>query len=76
MVDILSLAPASQLAATNTSHYPNEEPDYRKARNELLADEIELRRHIERVAAQRRALPSGGKLEQDYELVSEFSRTQ
>jgi len=36
-------------------------PEYRAARNVLLAEEIELRRHIERVAAQRRALPIGGR---------------
>jgi predicted dithiol-disulfide oxidoreductase (DUF899 family) len=76
MSNNLPLAPASQLAATNTAHFPNEGPDYRKARNELLAEEIELRRHIERVAAQRRALPPGGQLAQDYEFVSEYGRTQ
>ena len=32
----------------------------------LLAEEVELRRHIERVAAQRRALPPGGEPPQDY----------
>jgi predicted dithiol-disulfide oxidoreductase (DUF899 family) len=47
-------------------HFPNESADYRRARNELLKEEIELRRHIERVAAQRRALPPGGKVRQDY----------
>ena len=31
--------------------------DYRKARLALLAEEIELRRHIKRVATQCRALP-------------------
>ncbi len=33
--------------------------EYRKARLALLAEEIELRRHIERVAVQRRWLPEG-----------------
>jgi len=42
----------------------------------LLAEEIELRRHIERVAAQRRALPIGGKLAKDFELVSEAGPTR
>jgi predicted dithiol-disulfide oxidoreductase (DUF899 family) len=32
----------------------------------LLDEEIELRRRIERVAAQRRALPPGGELLEDY----------
>src|ERR1017187_2248870 len=35
-----------------------------------------LRLHIERVAAQRRALPTGGKLAEDFELVSEAGPTR
>jgi len=46
--------------------FPNESTDYRTARNALLAAEIELRRHIEAVAAQRRALPPGGAVPTDY----------
>ena len=46
--------------------YPNESAEYRRARNTLLAEEIALRRHIEAVAAQRRALPPGGEIPQDY----------
>jgi predicted dithiol-disulfide oxidoreductase (DUF899 family) len=46
--------------------FPNESADYRRARNALLSAEIDLRRHIERVAAMRRGLPSGGILPQDY----------
>jgi predicted dithiol-disulfide oxidoreductase (DUF899 family) len=37
----------------------------------LLAEEIELRRHLERVASQRRALPTGGGIPQDFEFFSE-----
>ena len=37
-------------------HFPNENPQYRRARNVLLEQEMELRRQLERVAAQRRAL--------------------
>ncbi|NYF50876.1 DUF899 family protein [Tunturiibacter gelidoferens] len=66
-----TLIPATELAAKNKSHFPNESPEYRKARNALLAEEIELRRHIERVAELRRALPPGGTLEQDYTLEGE-----
>jgi len=65
------LAPAQQLAATNKTHFPNESAEYRQARNALLAAEIEVRRAVERVASQRRALPEGGKLPQDFELISE-----
>ena len=47
-------------------HFPNESTSYRQARNALLAEEMELRRRIERVAAQRRALPKGGEIPADY----------
>ena len=66
-----TLSSARELVATNTAHFPNESAEYRTARNELLAEEIELRRHVERVAAQRRALPHGGEIPHDFELVSE-----
>src|SRR5215475_12295906 len=46
--------------------FPGESDEYRLARNRLLAAEIELRRAIERVAAQRRALPPGGAVPEDY----------
>jgi predicted dithiol-disulfide oxidoreductase (DUF899 family) len=46
--------------------FPNENAEYRKARNALLANEIELRKQIESVAAQRRALPLGGEVPEDY----------
>jgi predicted dithiol-disulfide oxidoreductase (DUF899 family) len=74
MTETQTLAPARQLAATNKAHFPNESAEYRAARNALLVEEIELRRHIERVAAQRRALPLGGTIPQDFELVSENGR--
>src|ERR1700733_5214139 len=71
MHDTQKLVPAQDLAATNKAHYPNESAEYRAARNELLVKEIELRRQLERVAAQRRALPAGGEIPQDFELVSD-----
>jgi predicted dithiol-disulfide oxidoreductase (DUF899 family) len=71
MSDSETLIPAQQLAAGNQAHYPNESAEYREARNALLAEEIELRRHVERVAGQRRALPPGGQLAKDFEFVSE-----
>ena len=54
------LKPAAELARVDPVRIPNESAEYRAARTALLAEEIELRRHIERVAAQRRALPPGG----------------
>jgi len=47
-------------------HFPNESDAYRKARKALLESEKELRAHIERVAEQRRKLPTGGELKENY----------
>jgi predicted dithiol-disulfide oxidoreductase (DUF899 family) len=66
-----SLVPAAELARHNRMTFPNETTDYRRARNALLVEEIELRRHIERVAEQRRALPPGGEVKKSYRLVGE-----
>ena len=71
MHDTQTLVPAQELAAANNAHYPNETSAYRAARNELLAEEIELRRHLERVASRRRALPLGGEIPRDFQLISE-----
>jgi predicted dithiol-disulfide oxidoreductase (DUF899 family) len=65
------LKPASELAKNNGIRFPNESNDYRRARDALLAEEIELRRHIERVAEQRRALPTGGAVSGDYRFQGE-----
>src|ERR1700680_4451361 len=64
------LTPAAELAQQNDAHFPNESEEYRRARNALLAEEIELRRHIERVAEQRRALPPGGEVTKAYRFES------
>jgi predicted dithiol-disulfide oxidoreductase (DUF899 family) len=66
-----TLTPSTELATKNKSHFPNESAEYRKARNTLLAEEIELRRNIERVAALRRTLPLGGAIPEDYRFESE-----
>ena len=71
MITPQQIKPANELARMNGVRFPNESGDYRHARDALLAEEIELRRHIERVAAQRRALPPGGVVPSDYRLVSE-----
>jgi predicted dithiol-disulfide oxidoreductase (DUF899 family) len=65
------LAPAAELARNNGVRFPNESEEYRRARDALLAEEIELRRHIERVAEQRRALPPGGEVTKDYRFEGE-----
>lgn len=64
-----ALTPAAELARKNDARFPNESDEYRSARNALLAEEIELRRHIWRVAEQRRALPPGGEVTKDYRFV-------
>jgi hypothetical protein len=45
--------------------FPNETPAYREARRELLAREVALRREMETVAAEIRALPPGGEIPED-----------
>jgi predicted dithiol-disulfide oxidoreductase (DUF899 family) len=65
------LVPAKELAKKNGVRFPNESAEYRQARDELLAEEIELRRHIESVAEQRRALPPGGAVTGDYRFEGE-----
>ena len=46
--------------------FPGESAEYRAARDRLLAQEIELRRAMEAVAAARRELPPGGVVPEDY----------
>jgi predicted dithiol-disulfide oxidoreductase (DUF899 family) len=66
--------PAAELAAAASKPYPNDSAEYRRARTALLAEEIDLRRHIECVAAQRRALPPGGEA-RAYEFRNEAGET-
>lgn len=47
-------------------HFPGESAEYRAARDSLLEAECALRRQIEAVAEQRRALPPGGALKENY----------
>lgn len=61
----LSAAPA---LASRRRAFPGEDENYAKARKSLLAEEIDLRRKIARVAAQRRALPPG-PLMADYRFL-------
>jgi len=68
------LVPAAELARRNRAQFPNESPEYRQARNALLAEEIELRRHAERVSALRRALPPGGAVSREYRFAGEHGR--
>jgi predicted dithiol-disulfide oxidoreductase (DUF899 family) len=71
MANDKTLVSAEELAARNKTKFPNESAEYRSARQALLAEEIELRRHIERVAALRRDLPAGGTVPENYEFIGE-----
>jgi predicted dithiol-disulfide oxidoreductase (DUF899 family) len=50
----------------HTVRFPGENDEYRRARDELLEAEIDLRRRTEAVAAKRRTLPLGGSVPEDY----------
>src|SRR5256885_16213689 len=65
------LTPTAELEKASGFRYPNESAEYRRAREALLAEEIELRRHIERVAEQRRRLPPGGEVKKNYAFEGE-----
>ena len=73
-MDSSILKPAAELARTNKTRHPNESAEYRRAREALLAEEIELRRHIERVAEMRRALPPGGEVTRAYEFSGDSGK--
>src|SRR3712207_2961193 len=66
-----TLLPAAELAHRSPVRFPTESAEYRAAPTALLAEEIELPRHLERVAAQRRALPPGGEVTGDYRFQGE-----
>ena len=54
-----ALIPAAELAAKNTLRFPNESAAYRKARQALLIEEIELRPGQPDDAPRRRAFGRG-----------------
>lgn len=63
------LVSADVLAANRTPPFPGESDDYAKAREALLAEEIEVRRHLTRLAERRQALPPGPVIERDYRFL-------
>ena len=64
-MDAHTLKPAKTLAKYARRRFPAR-ARYRKAREALLAEEIEFRRHMTRLAEQRRALPPGPVIEKNY----------
>ena len=71
MTEAKKLKPATEMVKANNAHVLNESKEYRQARDALLAEEIELRRYIVRVAEQRRALPPGGEIAENYRFEGE-----
>jgi predicted dithiol-disulfide oxidoreductase (DUF899 family) len=65
-MDAQTLAPAGRLAKKRKPPFPGESDAYRDAREALLAEEIEFRRHMTRLTQQRRALPPGPLVEKPY----------
>jgi len=61
-------------SSRHSVRFPGETESYRAARNQLLEAEVDLRRHLEAVAAQRRQLPLGGETPDDY-IFQEASGT-
>ena len=68
-----ALARAAALAHASATRWDGECAEYRSARTALLADEIELRRQVQRVAERRRALPPG-PIAKDYRFLDEQGR--
>lgn len=67
------LPSAVQLAAHAKTPFPGASNEYNEARQALLAEEIELRRHLTRVSEQRQALPPGPRIAKDYRFNDEQS---
>src|ERR1044071_1308459 len=65
-MDAHTLTPATTLAKHAKTPFPGESAEYRKAREALLAEEIEFRRHMSRLTEQRRALPPGPAIDKNY----------
>ena len=62
----MNLQPTAALSAKRRPVFPGESPEYADARQALLAEEIELRRHIAAVADRRRELPEGPVVTKNY----------
>ena len=65
------LTPAAALAQKAKTPFPGESPEYRRAREALLAGEIEFRRQLTQLTEQRRALPPGPAIDKNYRFKNE-----
>jgi predicted dithiol-disulfide oxidoreductase (DUF899 family) len=59
------------MARGRENPFPGETAEYRKAREALLVEEIEVRRHLTRVSEQRQALPPGPVIKNTYRFKDE-----
>lgn len=66
-----ALTPATELARQAKTPFPGASAQYETARQALLAEEIEFRRHLTRLVEQRRALPPGPVIDKDYRFKDE-----
>ena len=69
-MDRTVLKDASELSLKR-KQYPGESESYSRARAALLAEEIEFRRHMTRLAEQRQSLPAGPVVEKNYRFRDE-----
>jgi len=70
-MNMTELKPAKELAKKRVTKFENESRAYAEARTALLAEEIEARRHLTRLAEQRRRLPPGPVVLKDYRFKDE-----
>ena len=68
-----TMTPAVELASKVGKPFPGDSAEYREACTRLLAEKIELRRQVQRVAAMRRGLPPGG-VAKDYRFSNPEGR--
>ncbi|MDM0108204.1 DUF899 family protein [Variovorax sp. J22R24] len=66
-----ALTPAAELAKKAKRPFPGSSAEYDAARQALLAEEIEFRRHMTRMVEQRLALPAGPVIEKKYRFKDE-----
>src|SRR4249920_4152329 len=65
------LTPATELAKKAKRPFPGSSAEYAAARQALLAEEIEFRRHMTRLGERRQALPPGPVIEKNYRFKDE-----
>jgi predicted dithiol-disulfide oxidoreductase (DUF899 family) len=70
-MDAQNLVPAEKLAEKSKLPFPGASAEYKNARQALLVEEIELRRHATLIGERRRALPPGPVIEKDYRFKDE-----